>query len=249
MSEWFSVKDLHVSVEGKEILKGVSLTINQGEIHTIMGPNGSGKSTLSFVIMGHPKYTVTRGTISFQGKNVLEMKSEERSQLGLFPSFQYPFEISGLKFSKFLFEAYKVRFPEKPNILAFNKELQAKIAELEMKPEFAQRELNVGYSGGEKKRSEILQLLMLQPALAILDETDSGLDVDSLKIVSEAINKMKSPTFSALVITHYNRILKYLQPDHVHIMVDGKIVESGGKELAEKIEAGGYAAQYATVEK
>lgn len=244
---FLEIKNLHVSVEGKEILKGINLEINRGEIHAIMGPNGSGKSTLAFALMGHPKYEVTKGEILFRGKNVLEMKPEQRAKTGLFLSFQYPFEISGLKFSRFLFEAYKARFPEqKTSIMEFQKMLGEKIRELQMDNEFGKRELNVGFSGGEKKRAEILQMLMLKPELAILDETDSGLDIDSLKTVSQTINRIKQEDkkFSAIVITHYNRILKHLQPDFVHTMVNGKIVESGKKELAEKIEEKGYGKMY-----
>lgn len=251
MDNWFEVKDLHVEVDGKEILKGVNLEAKQGQVHAIMGPNGSGKSTLAFALLGHPKYTITKGEVIFKGKNVLEMKPEERAKQGMFLSFQYPFEISGLKFSKFLYEAYKARFPEeKINILEFQKMLNEKIKELEMKEDFAKRELNVGFSGGEKKRAEIFQMLVLKPELAILDETDSGLDIDSLKIVSNAVNKTKKENkkFSAIVITHYNRILKYLKPDFVHVIIDGKIVESGGKGLAEKIETEGYAKLYNLME-
>jgi Fe-S cluster assembly ATP-binding protein len=247
--DYFEVRDLHVAIEGKEILRGASLSVKQGEVHAIMGPNGSGKSTLAFVMLGHPKYAVTKGEVVLRGKNVLEMKPEERAKAGMFLSFQYPFEISGLKFSKFLFEAYKARFPqEKTNVIQFQKLLNEKISQLQMNEEFAKRELNVGFSGGEKKRSEILQMLVLKPELAILDETDSGLDIDSLKLVSSAVNHMRSPNFSAIVITHYNRILKHLQPDIVHVMVDGRIVESGSRELAEKIEEKGYAKLYNVAE-
>ena len=246
---YFEIRDLHVEVGGKEILKGVNLNVKQGEVHAIMGPNGSGKSTLAFVLLGHPKYAVGKGEVLFKGKNVLELKPEERAKLGMFLSFQYPFEISGLKFSKFLFEAYKARFPEeKMSVLQFQKLLNGKISELQMNQEIAKRELNVGFSGGEKKRSEILQLMVLKPELAILDETDSGLDIDSLKAVSNAVNRMRNTEFSAIVITHYNRILKYLQPDVVHVIVDGKIMESGNKELADKIEANGYEKLYNVVE-
>lgn len=235
------IKDLHAQVEGKKILNGVDLEVKMGEVHAIMGPNGSGKSTLASVLMGHPKYEITQGSILFGGKELNDMPADERARLGLFLSFQYPFEIQGLGFSKFLYQAYKATHPnEKISILEFNKKVQEKISELEMKSDFAKRELNVGFSGGEKKRAEILQLLLLKPKLAILDETDSGLDIDSLKIVSKAVEQLRSPEFSSIVITHYKRILNYLKPDFVHVLVDGKIVESGSFELAGHLEEKGY---------
>ncbi len=236
------IKNLHAKIEDKEILHGIDLTINKGEVHAIMGPNGSGKSTLASVLMGHPKFTITQGNIKFFGKELNELAPDERARMGLFLSFQYPFEIAGLGFTKFLYQSYKATHPEdKVSILEFSKRIQESLTELKMNPEFAKRELNVGFSGGEKKRAEILQLLMLKPKLAILDETDSGLDIDSLKIVSQAVQKLRGPEFSSLVITHYKRILNYLNPDFVHVLVNGKIVESGSHELADRLEQKGYA--------
>lgn len=235
------IKDLHASIEGKEILKGVNLTVNRGEVHAIMGPNGSGKSTLASVLMGHPKFEVTSGSMKFLGKELIELSADERARLGLFLSFQYPFEIAGLGFTKFLYQAYKAVHPEqKISLLDFNKKIQETLTELKMDSGFAKRELNVGFSGGEKKRAEIAQLMLLKPKLAILDETDSGLDIDSLRVVSHAVEKLRGPEFSAVVITHYKRILNYLKPDFVHVLVDGKVVESGSFELAAHLEEKGY---------
>lgn len=235
------INGLHAEIEGKEILSGVDLTVNKGEVHAIMGPNGSGKSTLASILMGHPKYNVTGGTIRFGGKELNGMSADERAKLGLFLSFQYPFEIQGLSFSKFLFQAFKALHPEKnTGILEFNRMVSEVLAELKMDAGFSKRELNVGFSGGEKKRAEIMQLLLLKPRMAVLDETDSGLDIDSLKIVSSAVQKLRGPEFSAVVITHYKRILNYLSPDFVHVLVNGKIVESGSFELAGHLEEKGY---------
>ncbi|HZX19764.1 MAG TPA: Fe-S cluster assembly ATPase SufC [archaeon] len=235
------IKNLYAKTEGKEILKGVNLAVKQGEIHAIMGPNGSGKSTLSSVIMGSPKYEITNGEIKFDGKKISELEADERAKLGLFLSFQYPFEIQGLTFSKFLHAAYKNHYPLKPlSIVQFRMLLKEQGKELGMTDDFIDRELNVGFSGGEKKRAEILQMKVLKPKIAILDETDSGLDIDSLKLVSEAVNRMRSKEFGAIVITHYKRILNYLKPDFVHIMNDGKIIKSGGAELADQLEEKGY---------
>ncbi len=235
------VRNLHAQIEGKEILKGLDLTVRPGEIHALMGPNGSGKSTFASVLMGHPKFSVSQGSIRFGGKELNELSPTERAKLGLFLSFQYPFEVQGLSLSKFLFHAYKARFPsEKISPLDFQKKLKALLEELRMEPSFSGRDLNVGFSGGEKKRSEILQLKLLKPSLAVLDETDSGLDIDSLKLVAESVDKMRSPHFSAIVITHYKRILNYLKPDFVHILYHGKLVASGGPELADQIEQHGY---------
>lgn len=235
------VKDLHANIGDKEILKGFGITVKSGEVHAIMGPNGSGKSTFASVLLGHPKFEVTKGTIVFEGHDLVDLSPNERAKLGLFLSFQYPFEVQGLGMGKFLYAAYKARFPEeKMTPLAFQQKLKGILSELHMDASFGTRDLNVGFSGGEKKRAEILQLKMLRPRLAVLDETDSGLDIDSLKLVSEAVQEMRSPEFSAIVITHYKRILNYLKPDFVHVMYNGQIVESGGAELAERLEQHGY---------
>lgn len=242
MSSTLVVKDLHVSIEGKEILKGVNLEIKTGEIHAIMGPNGTGKSTLSSTIMGHPKYEVTKGEITLDDESVLEMEVDERSRKGLFLAMQYPSEISGVTNSDFLRSAVNAR-REKGNeisIMKFIKEMDKKMNFLEMNEQYATRYVNEGFSGGEKKRNEILQLLMIQPKFAILDEIDSGLDIDALKIVSNGVNSMRSENFGCLMITHYQRLLDYITPDHVHVMMQGKIVKSGGAELAKRLEAEGY---------
>ena len=249
MTDRLEIKDLHVNVEGKEIVKGVNLTVRQGEVHAIMGPNGSGKSTLAMSLMGHPKYDVTHGEVLFKGQNILELEPDERARLGLFLAFQYPFEISGVPLSRFLLQAMKARQREeeqtngktkKPGFGEFRKTLKEKLAILKIDESFATRYLNEGFSGGEKKRAEILQILMLKPEIAILDETDSGLDIDSVKIVAEAVNSLRGPTFGCLAITHYQRILNYLQPDFVHVMVTGKIVKSGNQKLAHELEEKGY---------
>ncbi len=241
MAKELVITDLHAGIEGKEILKGVSIRARQGEVHAIMGPNGSGKSTLSNVILGHPKYAVTKGDIVFDGKSILGMSPDERAKAGLFLSFQYPFEIAGLSFSKFLHAAYKAQHPlDTTSVVKFREKIKEASKELRMSPDFAERELNVGFSGGEKKRAEILQMMVLKPKMAIMDETDSGLDIDSLKLVAEAVERMRSDDFGAIVITHYKRILNYLKPDFVHVMYEGRIVKSGGKELAEELEEKGY---------
>jgi Fe-S cluster assembly ATP-binding protein len=241
------LRDLHISVDGKEIVKGIDLTIEEGQIHAIMGPNGSGKSTLVNTLMGHPGYTVEKGSVQFLGKDLLAMEPHERAQAGLFLAFQYPKEIAGVPLRSFLFAAYKAqmkaRNPEMKvaSPIKFKTLLEEKMKAIKMDPEFAERFVNQGFSGGEKKKAEVLQMHVLQPTLALLDETDSGLDVDALKIVAEGINAMRSEKkFSALVVTHYARILDHIHPDHVHVMVDGKIVESGGKEFALQLEEGGY---------
>jgi len=243
MADQLEIIDLHVSVEGREIIKGVDLTVKKGEVHAVMGPNGSGKSTLALTLMGHPKYEVTRGKVLFKGQDVLELGPDERAKLGLFLAFQYPFEISGVPLSRFLVQALKARQGDGKEKMAFGefrKILKEKLKLLRLDESFATRYLNEGFSGGEKKRAEILQMLMLRPEIAILDETDSGLDIDSVKIVAEAVNSLRGPDFGCLAITHYQRILNYLKPDYVHVMVDGRLVKSGDERLAHKLEAKGY---------
>ncbi|HDU1109136.1 TPA: Fe-S cluster assembly ATPase SufC [Listeria monocytogenes] len=236
------IQDLHVEIEGKEILKGVNLEISTGEIHAIMGPNGTGKSTLSSAIMGHPKYEVTQGTITLDGEDVLEMEVDERARAGLFLAMQYPSEISGVTNAEFIRAAINSRREEGDEIpvMQFIRKLDAKMDILDMDEEMAERYLNEGFSGGEKKRNEILQLLMIEPKLAILDEIDSGLDIDALKVVSKGVNEMRGKGFGCLIITHYQRLLNYITPDFVHVMMQGKVVKEGGPELAKRLEAEGY---------
>jgi Fe-S cluster assembly ATP-binding protein len=235
-----SIENLHVRVEDKEILKGVNLKINAGEIHAIMGRNGSGKSTLSYTLMGHPRYKVTSGTITFKGQNLLDLSPNERAKLGLALAFQYPVAIPGVSVSNFLRAAVKsVRGQEVP-VKEFRHELKGLMKALGVKDEFLSRYINDGFSGGEKKRLEILQLSLLKPALAVLDESDSGLDIDALKTVSTGINALLNPETAILIITHYQRILNYVQPDYVHVFQDGQIVTSGGGELSKELEARGY---------
>lgn len=236
------IKGLHVGIEGKEILKGVDLTINTDEIHAIMGPNGTGKSTLAQAIMGHPRYEVTAGTITLDGEDVLEMEVDERAQAGLFLAMQYPSEVAGVTNADFLRSAMNAKREEGDEVplMSFIRELDAKMETLEMHEDMATRYLNEGFSGGEKKRNEILQLMMLKPKFAVLDEIDSGLDIDALRIVSKGINAMRGEGFGCLIITHYQRLLDYITPDHVHVMVQGKVVKSGGPELAKKLETDGY---------
>jgi Fe-S cluster assembly ATP-binding protein len=240
------IKNLHVSIEDKEILKGLNLTVRQGEIHAIMGPNGTGKSTLAYALMGHPNYEVTEGEVHFKDENILELEPDQRSHLGLFLAFQYPVAIPGVTVANFLRTAMnshrKAVNPEDKGmpIPEFRKILKERMDLLKMDHDFAGRYLNEGFSGGEKKRAEILQMATLNPEIAILDETDSGLDIDALRIVSEGVNALRGPDFGAVVITHYQRILNYIQPDFVHIMLDGRIVESGGPELALQLEEQGY---------
>ena len=240
------IKNLHVSIEDKEILKGVNLTIDQGEIHAIMGPNGTGKSTLAYALMGHPSYEVTAGEVLFKGVNILELAPDERSRLGLFLAFQYPVAIPGVTVANFLRTAINARRKiEKPDdkgmpIPEFRKMLKEKMDLLKMDHSFAGRYLNDGFSGGEKKRAEILQMAALKPEIAILDETDSGLDIDALRIVSEGVNALTGPDLGVLVITHYQRLLNYIKPQFVHIMYGGRIVESGGPDLALQLEEQGY---------
>ena len=238
------IKNLHASIGGKEILKGIDLQINEGEIHAVMGPNGAGKSTLSAVLAGRPDYKVTEGTITFMGQDLLAMSPEERSWAGIFLSFQYPIEIPGVSITNFMKAAINARRkaqglePLKP--AEFIKLMKEKMAFVQMKSEFAKREVNVGFSGGEKKRNEIFQMAMLDPTLSILDETDSGLDVDALRIVAEGVNALHTPEKSAIVITHYQRLLDYIVPDVVHVLKDGRIVKTAGKELVDQIEQNGY---------
>jgi Fe-S cluster assembly ATP-binding protein len=240
-----AIRDLHVTVETeggtKEILRGVDLTINTGEIHAIMGPNGSGKSTLAYTIAGHPKYTVTRGTIELDGADVLSMTVDERARAGLFLAMQYPVEIPGVTNTNFLRTAKTAIDGEAPSIRAWSKDVKDAMGKLRMDPTFAARNVNEGFSGGEKKRNEILQLELLKPAFAVLDETDSGLDIDALKIVSEGVNRAHQNTdLGVLLITHYTRILRYIKPDFVHVFVAGRVAQEGGPELAEQLEESGY---------
>ena len=238
------IKNLHAQVEDKEILKGVDLTIGPGEIHAVMGPNGAGKSTLAAVLTGRPGYTVTEGSVTFMGKDLLAMAPEERAWAGLFLSFQYPIEIPGVTITAFMKAAVNAKRKANglPELKAgdFLKMQKEKMAFLKMKPEFAKREVNVGFSGGEKKRNEIFQMAMLDPSLSILDETDSGLDVDALKIVADGVNALRSPEKSAIIVTHYHKLLEYVQPDFVHVLKDGRIVRTGGRELIEAIESQGF---------
>ncbi|MET0991279.1 MAG: Fe-S cluster assembly ATPase SufC [Lacisediminihabitans sp.] len=239
------IKDLHVSVETeqgtKQILKGVDLVVKTGEIHAIMGPNGSGKSTLAYTIAGHPKYTVDSGSITLDGENVLEMTVDARARAGLFLAMQYPVEIPGVAVTNFLRTAKTAIDGEAPSIRTWGKDVKQSMKNLRMDASFAERNVNEGFSGGEKKRHEILQLELLKPKFAVLDETDSGLDVDALKIVSEGVNRAKDNTdLGLLLITHYTRILRYIQPDFVHVFVDGRVAEEGGPELADRLENEGY---------
>jgi Fe-S cluster assembly ATP-binding protein len=248
MSKVLTIDNLHVAIDGKEILKGVNLTIRQGEIHALMGPNGSGKSTLSYALMGHPSYEVTNGSVTLDGEELLEMEADERAKAGLFLAFQYPTSIPGVTVANFLRHAVtNVRFPDRKegedlmSMRDFRKELRAAMDALGMDQEFARRYLNEGFSGGEKKRAEILQMALLRPAFAILDETDSGLDIDAVRVVSEGINKVAAESQAGLlVITHTQRFLKLVTPQFVHILFGGKVVENGGPELVDKLEREGY---------
>ena len=236
------IKDLHVSIEEKEILSGLNLTINTGEIHAVMGPNGTGKSTLAATLMGHPSFEVTSGEIWLDDLNVLEMEVDERARAGLFLAVQYPSEIAGVTNAGFIRAAINAQRPEddKMGVRDFIEKLDEKMAMLDMPEEMAERYLNEGFSGGEKKRNEILQMMMIEPKIAILDEIDSGLDIDALEVVSKGINAMRSNDFGSLIITHYQRLLNYVEPDFVHIMMGGRIVKSGGAELAMQLEKEGY---------
>ena len=234
------VENLHVEIDGQEIVKGLDLEVGEGEIHAIMGPNGSGKSTLANVLMGHPRYEVTGGSVEFRGQDVFELEPDERAKLGMFLAFQYPSEVPGVSVANFLRTAVNSVREEELSPMDMYRLLQEKMKVMQMDPKFAERYLNEGFSGGEKKRNEILQMLMLDPKLAIMDETDSGLDIDALQVVAKGVNELRGPGFSAVIITHYQRILRYIEPDHVHVMLDGRIVTSGGKELAEELEDKGY---------
>jgi Fe-S cluster assembly ATP-binding protein len=234
------IEDLQVEIDGQEIVKGLDLEVGKGEIHAIMGPNGSGKSTLANVLMGHPRYEVTGGSITFQGQDVFELEPDERAKLGMFLAFQYPSEVPGVSVANFLRTAVNSVREEELNPMEMYRLLQEKMSIMQMDPKFAERYLNEGFSGGEKKRNEILQMLMLDPKLAIMDETDSGLDIDALQVVARGVNELRGPEFSAVIITHYQRILRYIEPDHVHVMLDGRLVTSGGKELADDLEEKGY---------
>jgi Fe-S cluster assembly ATP-binding protein len=234
------IENLHAEIDGNEILKGLDLEVGKGEIHAIMGPNGSGKSTLANVLMGHPRYEVTEGTVTFMDQDVFELEPDERAKLGMFLAFQYPSEVPGVSVANFLRTAVNsVREKELPPMEMYRL-LQEKMQIMQMDPRFAERYLNEGFSGGEKKRNEILQMLMLEPKLAIMDETDSGLDIDALQVVARGVNELRGPEFSAAIITHYQRILRYIEPDHIHVMLDGRIVTSGAKELADELEDKGY---------
>ena len=235
------IRDLHVSVEDKEILRGVDLKVQAGETHALMGPNGSGKSTLAYAVAGHPKYDVTGGEVLLDGESVLDMTVDERARAGLFLAMQYPVEVPGVSVSNFLRTAVTAVRGEAPKLRDFAKEMRGAMADLQIDPAFAQRNLNEGFSGGEKKRHEILQLEMLKPKFAVLDETDSGLDIDALKVVSEGVNRFReSGETGVLLITHYTRILRYVKPDFVHVFSAGRVVEEGGSELADLLESEGY---------
>ena len=237
------IKDLHASVEGKEILKGVELTVAQGETHALMGPNGSGKSTLAYTLMGHPKYQVTSGQVLIDGESILGLTADKRAKKGLFLAFQYPVSVQGVSMFSFLRAAYNNSRPagsEPPTIFEFREVVADKLKMLGMEDSFLSRYLNEGFSGGEKKRAEILQMALMQPKFAVLDETDSGLDIDALRIVAEGINKVSGPQMGTLLITHYQRILKYVKPQFVHIMFQGRIIESGGEDLSRLLEEKGY---------
>jgi Fe-S cluster assembly ATP-binding protein len=234
------VEDLRVNIGDKEILKGLNLKVNPGEIHAIMGPNGAGKTTLGFALMGHPRYEVTSGSAKLGGDDLLAMEVSDRAKAGLFLAFQYPFEVAGVTVANFLRQSVSAVSGEEVSVWDFQEQLADKMTLLEMDEAFATRYLNEGFSGGEKKRNEMLQMTLLSPKIAILDETDSGLDIDALKVVSQAVNSLRGPNFGAVIITHYNRILNHIKPDVVHVLMNGRIVKTGGPELAEAIEVRGY---------
>ncbi|MCR2804362.1 Fe-S cluster assembly ATPase SufC [Paenibacillus soyae] len=242
MATHFVIDGLKAEIEGKEILKGINLEIKGGEIHAIMGPNGTGKSTLASALMGHPKYEVTAGSASLDGEDLMEMETDERARAGLFLAMQYPSEIPGVTNSDFLRSAINARREEgnEISLIKFIRQMEGKMKELEMNPEFAHRYLNEGFSGGEKKRNEILQMMLLDPKIVVLDEIDSGLDIDALRIVANGVNAMRSEDRGFLIITHYQRLLNYITPDFVHVMMQGRIVKSGGPELAQRLENEGY---------
>ncbi len=238
------VKDLHAGIDGKEILKGLNLQVDKGEVHAIMGPNGSGKSTLSKVLAGHPSYEVISGEVLYEGKNLLELEPDERAREGIFMAFQYPVEVPGVSNSQFLRLAYNEKMKhlgeEELDPLEFNDYLKEKAKIVDMDPSFFKRSVNEGFSGGEKKRNEILQMAVLEPKLAVLDETDSGLDIDALRIVAEGVNKLRGPENAIILVTHYQRLLNFIVPDMVHVLANGRIVKEGGKELALELEEKGY---------
>jgi Fe-S cluster assembly ATP-binding protein len=244
MASVLQFKDLRASIEDKPILQGIDLELRTGEVHALMGPNGSGKSTLANVLLGHPAYAVTGGQVLLDGANVLEMETHERARRGLFLAFQYPVEVAGVTVGKFLKRVLEIQVQEKGqakmNVSAYIKELRAAMDYMEMDQAFINRYLNQGFSGGEKKRMEVLQMLMMKPRFAVLDETDSGLDIDALKVVARGVNKLRSPEFGALIITHYQRILTHIKPDYVHIMYKGRIITSGGADLVTTLEERGY---------
>ena len=235
-----SIKNLNVNIEEKEILKGLNLDMGEGEVHIIMGPNGSGKSTLAYTLMGHPSYEIVDGEINFDGEIINDLSPDKRAKKGIFLSFQYPEEIPGVTVEEFLRTAKTSVTGETQKIIPFKKLLREKMELLDMKEEYASRYLNLGFSGGEKKKNEILQMSILEPSLSILDETDSGLDVDAIRIVAEGVNRIKDDKKSILVITHYNKLLDYLEPDYIHILLDGRIVKTGGLEIAKEIDEIGY---------
>jgi Fe-S cluster assembly ATP-binding protein len=233
------IENLHVAIDGSEIIHGVDLLVNKGEVHAILGPNGSGKSTLAYALMGDPRYEVTEGTVTFQGQDLLEMEPDERARAGLFLCFQYPTSIPGVQMGNFLRLAVKARFGDEA-VKTFRRELQEKLRVLKMDQSYMARYLNEGFSGGEKKKAEILQMAMLKPDIAIMDETDSGLDVDAFRVVADGVNAMRGPERGFVVITHYNRMLEYIKPDFVHVLIGGKIVKEGGPELAVEVDKHGY---------